>query len=159
MDVSLVRRAVLAGVLLWLCACASRPGMQPLGVTLTDIRPLSMGLLEQQYALKLRVQNPNAFDIPVAGLAYEVELNGKAFAKGVSRQDTVLPAFGELLLDVTAVSSLSGMLSQLDALRHGAPERVTYRLQGRLSAPDNSSIAFKQDGSLDLAPFRSDAEK
>jgi LEA14-like dessication related protein len=159
MRVNVLQRVVLSGVLLWLCGCATKSAMQPLAVTLTDVRPLSMGLLEQQFALKLRVQNPNAFDIPVAGLTYDVELNGKPFAKGVSRQDTVLPAFGELLFDVTAVSSLSGILSQLDAVRRGSYDKITYRLQGRLSSPDNTSMAFKQDGSLDLAQFSSDAEK
>jgi hypothetical protein len=56
------------------------------------------------------------------------------------------------------VSSLSGMLAQLNAVSQGSLERISYRLQGRLSAPDNSSIAFREDGSLDLKQF-SDAKK
>lgn len=159
MNATLVQRALLAGALLCLYACASRgPAMHPLAVTLADIRPLNMGLLEQEYALRLRLQNPNAFDIPVAGLAYEVELNGRPFARGVSRHEGILPAFGELQLEVTAVGNVSGIFDQVGVLRRGVPERIGYRLHGRLAAPDNSYIAFSQRGSVDLDPLRSERE-
>ena len=41
-----------------LAGCAGFPGgMEPLSVTLADIRPTQIGLFEQEYAMKLRVQN------------------------------------------------------------------------------------------------------
>src|SRR5687768_9843028 len=86
-----------------LSGCAGLPGgMQPLNVTLADVRPLQMGLLEQEYAMRIRVQNPNQREIPLQGVSFAVELNGKTFAKGVSRQTGTVPAFGDVLLDVTA---------------------------------------------------------
>jgi LEA14-like dessication related protein len=143
-----------AGVmlLLALAACAAVPSrVEPLWVTLADLRPAKIGLLEQEYALKIRVQNPNQVEIPLSGLSYQVELNDEPFAKGVSRQSTTVPPFGEVLLDVSAVSGLSGILDQLSALRKAGPERITYRLQGRLASPSRGSVPFDQKGSLDLS--------
>jgi LEA14-like dessication related protein len=84
--------------------------MEPLDVTLSDITPGQMGMLEQQFQVKLRVQNPNNFDVPLEGVAYQIELNDKAFAKGVGQQSVTVPKFGDAVLDVTAVSSLSSVL-------------------------------------------------
>lgn len=136
-----------------LAGCAQMPvGMEPLSVTLADIRPLQIGVLEQEYAMKLRVQNPNKADIPLAGVSFGVELNGKPFAKGVSRQDTVVPAFGDVVLDVRAISTLGDVLAQINRMRDGPPQRMSYRLQGKLTpAHDIAALPFDSSGSLELA--------
>ena len=144
-------------VLSALAACATAPPrVEPLWVTLADLQPAKIGLLEQEYALKIRVQNPNEVEIPMSGLSYQIELNGKPFAKGVSRQNATVPAFGEVVLDVSAVSGLSGLLEQLSAMREAAPQRITYRLQGRLASPSRGSVPFDEAGSLDLSGFTAD---
>jgi LEA14-like dessication related protein len=157
MEIHMRRAATQLSVtllLLALAACAAvPPRVEPLWVTLADLRPAKIGLLEQEYALKIRVQNPNEVEIPMSGLSYQVDLNGKPFAKGVSRQSTTVPAFGEVLLDVSAVSGLSGILEQLSAMREAVPQRITYRLQGRLASPSRGSVPFDQTGSLDLSGF------
>jgi LEA14-like dessication related protein len=137
-----------------LAGCAGLPGgMEPLSVTLADVRPVQMGLLEQEYAMKIRVQNPNNKEIPLEGLSFAVELNGKRFAKGVSRQTGTVPAFGDVVLDVKAISNLSSILEQVSGLRTGAPDKITYRLQGRLTPSSGSSVPFDSSGTLDLAGF------
>ena len=130
---------LLCGLAL-LAGCAGMPGqMEPLNVTLSDVRPLQVGLLEQEYAMKIRVQNPNNREIALQGVSFNVELNGKSFAKGVSPQSATVPAFGDVILDVKAVSSLGGLLDQVNSMRQGAPEKITYRLQGRLASSTGSS--------------------
>jgi LEA14-like dessication related protein len=151
---------MLNRLILVLCCCAALGGcaglpgaMEPLNVTLSDVRPIQMGLLEQEYAMRLRVQNPNNREIPLQGVSFAVELNGSTFAKGVSRQHATVPAFGDVVLDVTAISSLGDILEQVNAMRQGAPERITYRLQGRLAPSSGSSLPFDSTGTLDLAAF------
>jgi LEA14-like dessication related protein len=125
----------LSAMLALLTACAGgSPKMEPLSVTLSDIQPGQMGLLEQEYLIKIRVQNPNNTEIPVIGLSYRIELNGKSFAKGVSKQDITIPAFGEVVLDATAVGGLSGILNQVAQLQKGVPDKVSYRLSGKLAS-------------------------
>lgn len=141
--------------------CAHVPaGFEPLSVTLADVRPLQVGLLEQEYAMKIRVQNPNKVDIPLAGLSFGVDLNGKTFAKGVSRQDAVVPAFGDVVLDVRAISTLGDVLAQVSGMRQGPPQRIGYRLTGRLTpAGDYAALPFESAGSLDLAGLTGENSK
>ncbi|HZP86465.1 MAG TPA: LEA type 2 family protein [Burkholderiales bacterium] len=155
-------RKVLAVLgLLTLAACAGLPrGTEPLSVTLADVRPVQMGLLEQEYAMKIRVQNPNNVDIPLAGVSFSVDLNGKTFAKGVSRQDTSVPAFGDVLLDVKAISTLGDLLNQVSAMRQEGLSKITYRLQGKLSpARGISTLPFESVGNLDLAGLTAETSK
>lgn len=162
---SVLRRRMLRALCLvaplWVVGCAQLPpGMEPLSVTLADIRPLRVGVLEQEYAMKLRVQNPNRADIALAGVSFGVELNGKPFAKGVSRQDTTVPAFGDIVLDVRAISTLGDVLNQMSGMREGPPPRISYRLQGKLTpAHDYSALPFDSAGSLDLAGFTGEQPK
>jgi LEA14-like dessication related protein len=147
-----MQRWFLSLPLLALAACAAFPSrLEPPSVTLADVRPTQIGLLEQQYALKIRVQNPNQVELPLSGVSFQVELNGRPFAKGVSPQSTTVPAFGEVLLDVSAVGSLSGILDQLNAIRAARPERIDYRLQGKLATSGLGNLPFDQKGSLDLS--------
>jgi LEA14-like dessication related protein len=145
--------------LLALAGCAGLPGgMEPLNVTLADVRPEQMGLLEQEYAMKIRVQNPNAKEIALQGLSFAVELNGKSFAKGVSPATATVPAFGDVVLDVKAISSLGGILDQINLVRNGAPDKITYRLQGKLASSAGSRLPFDSVGTLDLAAFTGEAK-
>jgi LEA14-like dessication related protein len=149
-----MRRSIewIGFVTLLIAGCASLPGgIEPLSVTLSDIVPAQMGLIEQEYAVKIRVQNPNSIDFPLAGLSYDLELNGKPFAKGVGKADATVPAFGDVVVEGKAISTLSGILNQVSALRGRVPEKFSYRLIGKLSALDGRSIPFDQKGEVELA--------
>jgi LEA14-like dessication related protein len=118
-------------------------------VTVADIRPLDVTLLEQRFGVKVRVLNPNDADIEFDGVVFDLELNGKPFAKGVSNQRGTIPRFGEALIDVNVVSGLSGILRQVNALRSGR-ETMTYRLTGRLAGGAFGSVPFETQGELKL---------
>lgn len=155
------RRVVAAAILTILGACAGLPrnGMEPLSVTLADVRPSQMGLLEQEFAMKLRVQNPNAVEVPLQGVAFDVELNGMRFAKGVSRQDGVVLAFGDVILDVKGISTLGDVLAQVGSLRDGPPGRITYRLRGKLAPLSGASVPFDSSGNIDFSALTGEARK
>lgn len=145
-------------VLTLLVGCATTPKMEPLDVTLADIVPAQIGLFEQQFDVKLRVQNPNNFDIPLEGVSYQIELNDKAFAKGVGQQPVTVPKFGETVLDVTAVCSLSNVLAQLSQLTQGGPDKLRYRVKGKLYRADGTSIPFDQLGEIQLSSLAGSKE-
>lgn len=117
---------------LTLSACATLPGsLTPPEVTLADLRLIDVGLFEQRFGLSLRVVNPNNVDIPVEGLSFALELNGTSFATGVSNESVKIPRLGEAILDVQAVSSLTGLLHQLRRLSQG-DQGIEYRIHGKL---------------------------
>jgi LEA14-like dessication related protein len=137
---------------LYLSACATLPGgTQAPTVTIADIRPLEFGLLEQKYMLRLRIQNPNAFAVPVQGLSYQLELNDRPFASGVSNQSLTLPSLGSEVVEVEAYSSLADIFQQLTSMRGAEGANIHYRLAGKLN-PSRSfnALSFEQRAELPL---------
>lgn len=128
-----LRRHLFGSIaMLALSACATLPGsLTPPEVTLADLRLIDVGLFEQRFGLSLRVVNPNNVDIPVEGLSFALELNGTSFATGVSNESVKIPRLGEAILDVQAVSSLTGLLHQLRRLSQG-DQGIEYRIHGKL---------------------------
>jgi LEA14-like dessication related protein len=132
-----------------LLGCAGlAPNRVPIDVTLSSIAPAQIGLIEQQYRIELRIQNPNTFAVDIDGFAYEIELNGKPFAKGVSDQAVTVPRFGEIVLQTTAVSNLSGVMAQIGALRQGVADGLPYRVRGRIGAANGFAIPFDRRGQI-----------
>jgi LEA14-like dessication related protein len=126
--------AVLAG-------CASVRLKQP-EVSLSGVDIKEFGLFEQRLGLALRVVNPNDNDLAIDGVEFEVEVNGQGFAKGVSNKATTVPRLGEATLDLTAVTTLGGLLKQLGELAKGGRDAVEYRIRGRLHANGWRDIPF-----------------
>ncbi len=142
--------ALLAGLAL-AAGCAALQPVQAPSVHLADMRLLDATLFEQRYRLKLRVQNPNDFDLPIEALSYEMELNGAPFAKGTSTQGVTVPRYGSALLEVEGFSTLTDVLRQLFALRPGEGPGVRYRLSGRLSLTGNPQrIPFEYQAEIGL---------
>jgi len=104
---SLLLTLLLAG------ACAQTAQRPKLDVSITELGAAQIGVLEQTYSLKLRVQNPNPMDISTDGLSFDIEINGKPFARGVSNESVTIPRLGEAMVTVQAVSDLSGLIQQM----------------------------------------------
>jgi LEA14-like dessication related protein len=143
---------LLAALLLGACAGLSSYPEQP-RVSLVSIQPLDMTLLEQRYGLQLRILNPNDSAIPVEGLNYSLEINGREFAYGVSRQAVTIPPFGEALLDVDVVSNLLNVLQQMQELGEERQDTLAYRLSGKLSLSNSLvKLPFDYHGELKYSP-------
>lgn len=125
------RHLAFACLSLLLISCASvmkKP--EPPRVGIAGLEILEVGLFEQRYLLSLRLQNPNDFALDVNGMDYEVFLNDRSFAHGVNHNSVTLPAFGEDVLEVEVISSLSNMLDQLRGLESGYNQPLSYRILG-----------------------------
>ncbi len=135
----------------WLSACASWWYGEPLGVTIADFTPVEMTLLEQRYAITVRLMNPNDTDIAFDGVAFDLEINGKPFAKGVSNRAGVIPRFGEALVDLRVVSGLQQILGQISQIQKGDQAGFTYRIRGRIhSGSLFGSVPFTATGEFAL---------
>jgi LEA14-like dessication related protein len=148
------RFSVIAMLLLMLSGCGGLPSkIDPPSVSLSDLRIVDMNLLEQTFAIKLRVQNPNAFDIPIHGLNYALELNGSEIAHGVNNQSVTFPALGEQIVEVNATTNLSSLLSQLGELAKNGMN-ASYRVRGNFRAGSGLNsiipIPFDQKGEVGL---------
>jgi LEA14-like dessication related protein len=115
-----------------LCACAPKGPPPPrLDVSISDIHTVRVGMMEQTYSLLLRVQNPNNFDIETDGMSFDIEANGKPFARGVSNVAVTVPRLSEVMVNADAVSDLSSVIGQIRSIPRVAMSGFRYRLIGR----------------------------
>lgn len=149
-------RRVLSSLLVWalaslIAACAGLGGLsQKPEVSLAGLDLLELGVFEQRFMMTLRVQNPNDVDLPIRGMAFDVELNGQHFARGLSDKAVTIPRMGEALLEVRATSNLGSVLRQLRELQKGGRERIDYRLYGRISFDGLGTLPFERKGDLQM---------
>ena len=147
-----VSRPLLVLLLLGIAGCASVATLEVPEVQLTRIQLLEPlpGSLEQRFEVGLRVINPNNRAVTVDGLDFELDLNERRLARGVSNRRFELPRLGEAETSVVITTSMLDVLRQAMVLgsRHDAP--LDYRLRGRLHLGSGfvRSIPFDYRGSL-----------
>jgi LEA14-like dessication related protein len=140
---------LLCALLLGGCA-GLRPYEETPRVSLVSIQPLDMQMLEQRFALQLRIMNPNDVEIPVEGLSYALEINQREFAYGVSQQAVSIPPYGEALLRVEVVSNLLNVMRQLQQMSDSPKDGgLEYRLRGKIGlAGLRGGLPFDYAGKL-----------
>jgi LEA14-like dessication related protein len=139
-------------VAFFLAGCALIPGrVETPSVHIANISLLDATLFEQHYTLSLRVQNPNDFDLPIEALSYEIELNDKPFAKGISSRPVSVPRYGSALIEVEGISTISDLLRQYKALAKGELKGLRYRLKGKLTLQGSlTRVPFDYKGEIGL---------
>ncbi len=147
---------VIASVfsLLSLTSCSTLPSkIERPTITLAGIEPLNMTLFEQTYRLKLRVQNPNDFDLPLEAMNYVVELNDSQFGQGVSRQSVTIPAYGSAIIETEVISNLFSLFKRLQDFSKQGSRGMNYRLFGNIKIGHwGNKIPFDYNGEIDLDP-------
>ena len=142
------RIALLAVVL---SACAGMPGREALQVNVVDVDSAPGEGLELRMLVKLRVQNPNDGSIDYDGVSLRLDVLGRTFASGVSDARGTIPRFGEALIEVPVTVSMLSLAGYALAMIDGkAPDRLDYKLDGRLNAPGFGSTRFHSEGELKL---------
>ncbi|HTZ39146.1 MAG TPA: LEA type 2 family protein, partial [Syntrophales bacterium] len=116
------------------CASLFWMGEKP-SVEIVSVVPKEMRLLEQTFVLELRIQNPTDGDLDINGMAFELEINGQTFAKGVSNKSVKVERLSTKVVEVEAYTGLISILRQLSEVRKGSySSGFTYRLKGSLYA-------------------------
>jgi len=89
--------------------------------------------LEQRYQVSLRVKNPNAFELPVRGIDFRLDINGQTFADGVSSQSIDVPAYGENVIELEVSSNLFQVFHQFQSLQESQSPGFEYRISGSMA--------------------------
>jgi LEA14-like dessication related protein len=143
-------RTIVLACLLGVSACSAWGVREPLNVTIVDITPLDMSLLEQRYAVKVRLLNPNDVDIAFDGVVFDLEINDKPFAKGVSDRGGTIPRFGEAVIDIQVVTGLQNILRQIVEFQKEDRAGFSYHIKGRLHSSMGLTIPFDTNGEFVL---------
>lgn len=122
-------------------------------VSVNSVQYLGGNLRQQNFSVKLTVQNPNDRSLPVSGLHAELSVAGERLASGVSDQPFVVPAHGTADFDMTIQANFALALLKLGQKRadaHG--DAIAYDLTGaaKLDLPLLHEVPFHQTGSLAL---------
>lgn len=147
-----MRLFITSACMLMFSACATWvQQLDPPYVNLVGFELKEIGLFEQRYLIKLRIQNPNSVPLPIAGMNYALAINEKQFARGVSDQRLTIPAHGDGTLDVEVTSNLSGMLEQFRQMSGQASPRFNYKLDGNVSLVSSAfKLPFSYEGIVNL---------
>lgn len=116
----------LAGCSTWVTGAFKDPDVQLVKVDVVKAR-----LLEQQFVLRFRVDNPNWASLPIRGLDYEVFLNDIRLAKGESGKWFTVPARGREEFDVLVTTNLWRHMKSIVKLLEEPDRPIQYQLQGK----------------------------
>ncbi len=133
-----------------LTACANLSSLQPLApkVALSDIKVAGIGLMEQNFLIRLEIDNPNSFPIPIVGMDYDVLINGKPFFQGKNDTQLTIPAQGKEFLDIDVISSSSNILEQIQSWQTLGSD-LSYQLKGNVKLTDFAiAYPFERQGSV-----------
>ncbi len=120
-------------------------------MNVAGIEPLEGQGLEMRFAVKLRGQNPNDAPIDYRGVALDLDVNGRAFASGVSDQTGTVPRFGERVITVpVTVSALSVARQALGYANGDTVSKVSYAVRGRLVGGPFGGARFSGQGVIDF---------
>jgi len=154
-------RLIVSLAILCLAAagCASLGGRDPLLVDVAGIETLPGEGMELNLAVTLRVQNPNDVPVQYDGIALMLDVNGRTLASGVSDRVGTVPRYGEIVFTVPMTLSAFDVARQVYGMMSAEdPNRVEYRLRGKLEGGLFGTRRFEDQGTFDLAPRqRSDA--
>lgn len=133
--------------------CASLSGRDPLMVDVAGIETLPGEGMELNLAVRIRVQNPNDTPVQYDGIALMLDVNGRTLASGVSDEVGTVPRYGELVFTIPMTISAFDVARQVYGMMNADdPNRVEYRLRGKLEGGLFGTRRFVDEGTLDLAP-------
>lgn len=101
-------------------------------VELTKVDIIKARLLEQQFMLRFRIDNPNDHSLPVRGLLYKVHLNDVELASGESSGWLTVPANSFEYYEVPVYTNLWRHMKYIVRLLEKPDRPISYRLAGEL---------------------------
>ena len=148
--------AVVCAVAVCVSGCAAlRPDLQAPQLTLVSIAMTSADIFNQQFLVKVNVENPNDVELPITGIDYKLFLEGDSFSEGVSNKPFTVPANGDIDFDMTVrtnfVSGAARLLSRLNGR-----EQVNYVVEGKVLTDISmlTKIPFQETGTVNLRVLR-----
>ncbi len=156
-SLTLLRTACVAMLVLLMPSCALiQPQVIPPDVHVDNVRLISADLRRQVYGVQLRVFNPNAFEVPIRDMVYELEVDGASFANGRVDPGPTLPANAETTLELTFETNMADIAQRAIGWFMRGQTSLEYRVVGvvrvaRFGAPP---FRFEEVGSIPLDAMR-----
>ncbi len=142
---------LVAGIFSAACATVP-PDIEPPKISIANIAPKEVALFEQRFDVQLRIQNPNEKELSLNGMRFELDLNEKEFATGMTGERMTVPRFSSQVVNVEVITGISSFLRQIQELNKTGAGKVRYRLKGTafVDSPGIFKLPFDEKGDIDL---------
>jgi LEA14-like dessication related protein len=151
------KRLLLWSLSLWLAGCAAfAPKFEKPVLSVVSIELKGGNLLQQNFLLKMNVQNPNDRVVPVTSLHVDLQVEGQEIASGTSDRAFMVPAHGEQEFDMSIKANVALALLALASAKDAHTDLVNYDLTGEanLDLPFLHQLPFRQSGSFSLSKIK-----
>lgn len=135
-----------------LAGCQSIPTSKPIPpqVEIESIRAVKMSLTRQELAFKLKVSNPNNYDLPLQYLNFVASLDGRELAQGLSNERVTLPANDDAIVEILVSTRINKLLGQLLLATDNNERDIAYDVKGFVKLGNwPTRIPFNVDGLVD----------
>lgn len=156
MNKVVMRLALAFALLVSVSSCSAlRPELQAPRLALVSVAMTSADIFNQQFLVRINIENPNDRELPITGLDYKLFLEGDGFAEGLLNKPFTVPANGETDFDMTVrtnfVSGVGRLLSRLNGRT-----QVNYAVEGKLLTDIRflKKIPFQETGSVNIAVLK-----
>ena len=144
--------AALSVLVLCLAACSAfGPKIEVPQLTLVRVAMTSADIFNQQFMVRMHVENPNDRELPVRGIDYKLFLEGDSFAEGVSNKPFTVPAKGETEFDMIVRTNFVSGIGRLMSRLNGR-DQVQYVFEGKVLTDISMAkkIPFQESGTVSL---------
>lgn len=143
---------VICGALAVTTGCSSMASIEPLEVTLSNLKITEVTVFETTLVAKLRVTNPNPEAITINGGSFKLILNDTKVGTGTTSETFTVERLDSALIDaVFHLNNASALLRLRDILQE---EEVTYGVSGSLFTEGSfgtRKTKIEKTGRLDLS--------
>jgi hypothetical protein len=143
---------LLLGSLLTGCATLS-PDYEEPTVTLTSFRALPSEGMAPAFEIGLRIINPNAHDLALAGVVYTITVQGHELVKGVGKDFPVIEGYSQQDLTLTASANLLAGIRFIGDMMQAPADNLEYTFEAKLDLQGlYPSIRVNERGTFKLNP-------
>lgn len=114
---------LLNGCSTWLSSDFEQPDIQ-----LTNIELIQAKLLEQEFKLQFRVDNPNNSSLPLKNMKYDVHINNIPLAQGSQKIWVTVPANQYKYIELTVFTNLWRHMKSIIRLVEQPNHPIEYKL-------------------------------
>jgi LEA14-like dessication related protein len=148
--------AVLCALVLCLTACSAMgPKLAVPKLALVTVAMTSADIFNQQFLVRVNVQNPNDRELPITGIDYKLFLEGDSFSEGVSNKPFTVPAQGDIDFDMVVRTNFVSGAARLMSRLNGR-DQVQYVVEGKILTDISmmKKIPFQETGTVNLKVLR-----
>ncbi len=148
---SMLKNLYIFSFILLLSSCAGLANKpEQFKINISSIQMMESSVMEQRYHIALRVMNRSQDLLKIEGMSFDIELNDKDFASGVSNEAFTLPPLSEGIINVTVTSTIFGLIRQFNAMQKLKTKPFKYELSGYIYIGSTFGIPFREKGEINL---------